>query len=224
MRNFFFTSFLLPLIAIFFIAVAPIGCTKKLTKTFVAYENDFERQGQATVVIYDYYGLVTTSRIFDFNGSKVLGPFNNNAVNFTTKNIPDHNVLEISFDLYIHDSWQGNLKASNGVPDLFVIKYDENPKFVTTFSNHSLYKQAYPQWYSAADNPTYANALEIKLPGRCLWKDSAQGTSFYKIVESFGHNTDSFKLTLSDALQPFGAICDKSWSIDHLKITAFKYY
>jgi len=224
MKNFFLTSFFLSLLAIFFVAIASIGCTKKLTKTFVVYENDFEVQGQATVKINDFNGLVTTSKIFDFNGSKVLGPFNNTEANFTAKNIPDHNVLEISFDLYIHDSWQGNLKASNDVPDLFIIKYDENPKLITTFSNHSLYKQAYPQWYSAADNPTYANAIEIKLPGRCLWKDSTQGTSLYKIVESFGHNKDSFNLSLSDALQPLGAICEKSWSVDQVKITAFKYY
>jgi hypothetical protein len=224
MRKFIFSPSFLYLLPILMMLVVLNGCTKKLTKTDVVYENDFERLGQQTVKIFDFYGPVTTSKIFDFNGSKVLGPFNNNAAIFKTKKIPDHNVLEISFDLYIHDGWQGNTKASNGVPDLFVMKYDGNTRFLTTFANQLASKQSYPQWYPAADNPTYSNAIDIKLPGRCAWKDSTNGTSLYKIVQSFGHASDTFELSLSDALQPFAAICEKSWSIDDLKITAYKYF
>ena len=167
MRKFIFSPSFLYLLPILMMLGVLNGCTKKLTKTDVVYENDFERLGQQTVKIFDFYGPVTTSKIFDFNGSKVLGPFNNNAAIFKTKKIPDHNVLEISFDLYIHDGWQGNTKASNGVPDLFVMKYDGNTRFLTTFANQLASKQSYPQWYPAADNPTYSNAIDIKLPGRC---------------------------------------------------------
>jgi len=46
----------------------------------------------------------------------------------------------------------------------------------------------------------------------------------YKIVQQFAHSNKSFQLSLSDALQPFNAECEKSWSIDNIKITAFKYY
>ena len=224
MRRFFFGSYLLYLLPIFIVVTTFIGCTKKLTKSFIVYENDFEREGQKTVSIYDINGLVNTSKIFDFNGSKVLGPFNNNATKFSIKNIPEHNVLEVAYDLYIHDNWQGNTKASNGIPDLFVVNYDGNLKFLTTFSNHTPYLQGYPDWYPAGNNPTYGNAIQINLPGRCLWKDSAQGTSLYRIVQSFGHDQPSFELSLSDALQPFAAICEKSWSIDELTITVYKYF
>ncbi len=224
MRCFFFRSPLFRMLSIFIAATLFIGCTKKLTKSFILYENNFEQEGQKTVSIYDNTGLITTSKIFDFNGSKVLGPFNNNAAIVSIKNIPEHNVLEVAYDLYIHDNWQGNTKASNGIPDLFVVNYDGNLKFLTTFSNHTPYLQGYPDWYPAGNNPTHGNAIQINLPGRCLWKDSAQGTSLYRIVQSFGHDQPSFELSLSDALQPFAAICEKSWSIDELTITVYKYF
>ena len=79
MRKFIFSPSFLYLLPILMMLVVLNGCTKKLTKTDVVYENDFERLGQQTVKIFDFYGPVTTSKIFDFNGSKVLGPFNNNA-------------------------------------------------------------------------------------------------------------------------------------------------
>jgi hypothetical protein len=213
---------------IFFILIASIicvtSCTKNLTETYVVYENNFEVNQNRFNRVFDIYGVDITNKTFDFNGSKVLGPFNSTGVAFKIKNIPDHNVLEVAYDFYVHDNWVGNVQGAFGIPDLFVVRHDNNPTFMTTFSNHSPLKQAYPQWYTAGENPTFANALNIKLPGRCLWKDSARGSSMYRIVESFGHNQPNFELSLSDALQPYGAICEKSWSIDELKITAHKYF
>ena len=90
MRKFIFSPSFLYLLPILMMLVVLNGCTKKLTKTDVVYENDFERLGQVSVKIFDIYGPVITSKIFDFNSSKVLGPFNNNAAIFKAKNIPDH--------------------------------------------------------------------------------------------------------------------------------------
>lgn len=199
------------------------SCTKNLTKKYVVYENDFNRSSTKSIVTFNFFGA-SADKIFFFNGSKVLGPFNNAGADFNLSNIPEHNVLEISFDLYTHDNWEGNKPTQSGVPDLFVIRYDGNPSFITTFSNHQQYKQSYPDWFPNGSNPSFGNAIQTNLPGRCLWKDKKGGTSLYKIVQQFPHTNAYFQLSLSDALQPFNAECEKSWSVDNIKISAYKYY
>jgi hypothetical protein len=199
------------------------SCTKKLTKATVVYDNDFERDGQSRVSIFDSTGW-DPGKIFHFNNSTVLGPINNGIVFIDVKSMPEHNVLEVAYDLYIHDNWEGNKPTTNGVPDLFVVRYDGVAKLMTTFSNNPLYKQAYPDWYTQANNPPLANSLDINLPGRCALLKSAHGSSYYRMVQSFAHTNTDFQLSLSDALQPRGSSCEKSWSVDNVLITAYKYY
>ena len=96
--------------------IASIGflcqsCTKNLTVTNIVYQNDFNRSSTKNIVTFDYYGA-TKDKIFNFNGSKVLGPFNNAGADFNIDSIPSHNVLEISFDLYTHDNWEGDRKST----------------------------------------------------------------------------------------------------------------
>jgi hypothetical protein len=205
------------------VGVIGLGCTKKLTETYVVYDNTFEKDGQSTVTVFDYTGILYTNKIFTFNNSKVLGPFNNGGVQIDVKGIPEHNVLEVAYDLYIHDNWEGNKPTTSGVPDLFVVRYDGNPKFMTTFSNNPAYKQSYPEWFPAGNNPTKANALNVNLPGRCAPVSNTSGTSYYRMVESFAHTNATFQVNLSDALQPRGSECEKSWSIDNVVVTAYKY-
>jgi hypothetical protein len=211
------------LLCLLFLVVIFSSCTKNLTELNVVYQNDFNRSSLNNIITFDYYGS-TKDKIFYFNGSKVLGPFNNAGADFNIEDIPDHNVLEVSFDFFAHDNWEGNKPTQNGIPDLFVMKYDKNPKFLTTFSGNIQYKQSFPEWFPQGSNPAMGNAIRTDLPGRCAWKDRKNGTVMYKIVQQFTHSNKSFQLSLSDALQPFNSECEKSWSIDNIKITAFKYY
>ncbi len=199
------------------------SCTKNLTELNVVYQNDFNTSILKNIVTFDYYGA-TKDKLFFFNGSKVLGPFNNAGADFNIDTIPEHNILEISFDLYTHDNWEGNKPTQNGIPDLFVVKYDGNPRLLTSFSSNVQYKQSFPDWFPQGSNPALGNSIRSDLPGRCSRKDWTNGTVMYKIVRQFPHTNKTFQLTLSDALQPFNSECEKSWSIDNLKITAFTYY
>ncbi len=189
----------------------------------VVYNNSFEIDGQSSVMVFDYSGVLQVNKIYTFNNTKVLGPFNNGGFQIDVKGIPDHNVLELAYDLFIHDNWEGNKPTTSGVPDLFIVKYDGTPKFMTSFSNNASYKQAYPEWYPAGNNPTKANALNINLPGKCAQASNANGTSYYRMVQSFAHTNSIFQLNVSDALQPRGSECEKSWSIDNVVVTAYKY-
>ncbi|NBO48711.1 MAG: hypothetical protein EBU80_03120 [Chitinophagia bacterium] len=88
------------------------SCTKNLTELNVVYQNDFNRSSLKNIVTFDYYGA-TKNKLFFFNGSKVLGPFNNAGADFNIDTIPEHNILEVSFDLYTHDNWEGNISTSS---------------------------------------------------------------------------------------------------------------
>ncbi|MBM3456345.1 MAG: hypothetical protein FJX80_14615 [Bacteroidetes bacterium] len=208
---------------VLFISFGLLSCTKNLTQLNIVYQNDFNKSSIKNIVTFDYYGA-TKDKFFYFNGSMVLGPFNNAGADFNISDIPEHNILEVSFDLYTHDNWEGNKPTQFGIPDLFVMKYDGNPKFLTSFSSNTQYKQSYPEWFPQGSNPALGNTIQNDLPGRCAWKDRKNGTAMYKIVKQFPHTNKTFQLTLSDALQPFQSECEKSWSIDNLKITALTYY
>ena len=80
-----------------------------------------------------------------FNNTKVLGDFNNDGFILHLEDIGDHDYVFVSFDLYIHGSWDGNFNGSseqNRVPDKWIMEskpemslYNDpdNYKYVTTY-------------------------------------------------------------------------------------------
>jgi hypothetical protein len=211
-------------IALLSIAIAVTAvytaCIKDVTSTKTVYFNDFENDSLHNIILYNASGLEKKRRTELFNGSKVLGRFNNNAVILTLDSLPEHSLLNISFDLYIHDHWEGDhLMAGTTIPDAWQVLIDDHPILVTTFSNGP-YKQSYPDWYpSAVPNPARGDAADTTLPGACSLKGIKNGTSHYTFSQNIAHNGHSFKMDCRDALQPFDSICLKSWSIDNLRIS-----
>jgi len=211
-------------ILVFGLILVNFSCTKNLTFEKVVFFTNFEKGLPTNLTINNIYGQINDDKIFYFNRSKVLGPLNNNSINIEIDSIPEHNILEVNFDLYIHDNWQGNKIANNGIPDLFAIKINDDPKLFTTFSNDASYTQAFPEWYPNGSNPIKSNSINLDLPGLCYSKNNKEGTTFYSIKRTFKNDDKEIVLSLSDALQPFNSLCEKSWSIDNIKIVAFKYY
>lgn len=207
-----------------FLLLLNLSCTKNLTFQKIIFFSNIERGVPLNLTINNIFGQVNETKVFYFNKSKVIGPLNNNSIVIKIDSIPEHNILEINFDLYIHDNWQGNKTASNGIPDLFAIKVNDDPKYFTTFSNDASYTQAFPDWYPNGKNPIKSNSINLDLPGLCYSKNNIQGTTFYSIKRTIQNKDDKIILSLSDALQPFNSQCEKSWSIDNIKIVAFKYY
>jgi hypothetical protein len=199
-------------------------CTKNLTFSKTIFISNFENEKPSNLTINNIYGQLKDSKIFYFNRSKVIGPLNNNSINVYIDSLPDHNILEINFDLYIHDNWQGNKINSNGMPDLFAIKVNDEPKFFTTFSNDASYNQSFPEWFPNGQNPIKSNSLDIALPGLCYSRNNKNGTTMYSIKKSFPNTDKSVVVSISDALQPYNSSCEKSWSIDNIKIVAFRYF
>ena len=55
------------------------------------------------------------AQLMTFNNTNVLGNYNNDGFTLNLNNIGPHDLIYISFDLYIHDSWDGNF--NNFDPD-----------------------------------------------------------------------------------------------------------
>ena len=204
------------------------GCTKDLTLKYLVYSNDFENGQLNYIVLYDLAGPIPAATALtkteDFNGSKVLGRFNNNTVAVNLSNMPTHNAVQIEFDLYIHDKWDGNVIGPSGKPDIWQFTADNTPYIIATFSNTNNITQSYPNFYGVSNpSPAKANSILQNLSGVCSLKAIEGGTSMYHIVKTVAHSGPYFGFTCNDALQPVNSLCTKSWSIDNIYVTAIKY-
>jgi len=199
------------------------SCFKNLTVQNLVYFNDFETGQYNGIELSRFYLSTDTPKVFVFNGSKVLGGFNNGAFSVSLGHLPEHNAINVEFDLYIHGPWQGDYLGTSNIPDLWKILIDDKNVLLTTFSNTS-YKQSYPSYYlSGPEYPARGDAYITAIPGRCSTANQPDGSSWYKFVTTIPHTQDSTTIYCADALQPYNSGCIKSWSIDNLKITAIKY-
>lgn len=214
-RSHFIKAFLL----CFLVVLSFSSCFKNVTKLTVVYENNFETYNLKTIEVSGWlngsFGAVNDIRIMDYNGNKVLGRFNDNLVSLTLPNLPEHNAISIEFDLYIHDTWKN---------DLWKMSYDGVDQLLTGFSNDSTVQQSYPNWLGNGSSLSAAgaDAFTSNLPGACRLINSPHGTSMYKMVRTFLHSNSSLQFSCSDAGNYFNLPCDRSWSMDNLKITAIK--
>jgi hypothetical protein len=198
------------------------SCKSKVTNEAVVYTNDFESN--------DLSGI-SNGVISQYNGSAVLGQYNvnENAGNFSLSlsKLPKHDIITISFDLYIHDSWDGNKTDPNG-PDIWQMLVDGKTYINTTFSNQECIPgnfcspQSYPLNYPNSNSNPKGAAYRTDLPGVCA-TPGANGTTEYKITKTFSHTSGTVvlqcidKLVQKDSSTP---MCDESWSVDNIKIKA----
>ncbi len=196
------------------------SCFKNITERNIVYFNDFENQKKDSINVYGAAGLVDSLKITQFNNSSVLGRFNGNFVVFEMRNLPIHNVLKIEFDLLIHDDWRGNFVAPGATyPGFYQVQLDNNTIYLTTFSNGA-YDQSFPNNYQTniINNKAFSNAWAV-FPGVCSKVDQKNGTSLYKIEYITSHS-GPIRLTFNDIANTNTSFCQKSWSLDNLKLTA----
>ncbi len=195
------------------------SCKNQVKSEVEVYNNDFETNNLANI---------TNGVINQFNGTAVLGTYNNGNFILKLDNLPKHDLVTISFDLYIHDTWDGNKPPPDG-PDLWQMLVDGNTYINATFSNDPCLAgtfcspQSYPFNYPNNYNNPKTGAYRIDLPGFCLWKSNPNGTTQYKIVKTFTHTNGTLVLQCLDKLVQTNTAdpkCDESWSVDNINIKA----
>jgi hypothetical protein len=202
------------------------------------YDNDFEKNNLENI---DGGGIEV------FNGSKVLGYFNNDGFTIHLEEPGSHDYVFVSFDLYIHGTWDGNFNGfqSNDKADKWIMEYKpgmdlfKDPsfdKFITTFSNSPCFtnyclRQSYPNNYPFENNPK-TGAFTSDLPKTCKESFFGGKTTLYKIEKSFKTSSGAIVIRFYDELYQPNAIdkdglsqqkCDESWSLDNLKIRVIEY-
>jgi len=204
---------------LFLATVFLLSCFKNLTHSNIIYINNFEDSNISHLYVSGFnngiFGPVSDTRISNFNGTRVLGKLNSSLVSLYQGKLPSHEVLRVEFDLYLHDKWKN---------DLWKLVIDGSDQLLTGFSNDSTVQQAYPNWLGNGSpmGPAGRDAANINLPGACSLSGSSRGTSLYRIIRTIPHSGEVVRITCSDAGNFFNDTCQRSWSIDNLKVSVFK--
>ena len=210
----------------------------EMVRDELVYQNDFE-----SGILKDIDG----GGISFYNDTNVIGDFNNDGFILHLENIGDHDYIFVSFDLYIHGSWDGNSNGfdKNDKADKWIIEINpgmdlmndySQGEFVTTFSNSPCWdnyclRQSYPEPFPFENNPT-KGSFKTKLIRKCTNSFFGGPTSQYKIEKIFKNSGKGVLIKFYDELYQPNAIdkdgipqskCDESWSLDNLKVRAIKY-
>lgn len=197
------------------------SCAKDTKSDAVVYSNTFESGDLAGI---------TTGTISSFNNTKVLGLYNNGGFDLTLKDLPDHDMVVISFDLYIHDSWDGNRTGEGNIdgPDIWQLNVDGRSYINATFSNDDCTPgnlcppQSYPADYPNNYNNPKTGASKTFLPGVCSRLTSTTGSTLYKISKRISHSNKTLQIQCLDHLSQKDAAdpkCDESWSVDNIVVS-----
>lgn len=202
------------------LALALSGCRKALQDEKFVYQNNFEKNELSKTE-----GVI----IHTYKGNKMAGNYNKSGFKVALEGLEKHDYIKISFDLYIHDFWDGNNTGNKEVatgPDIWSMIVDGKYIINTTFSNtvcNVIYclQQSYPKNYPWQNDPGTGEANVI-LPGMC----AAGGISkLYRIERLIKHDKSRAFIAFEDLLQQSNVPdekCDESWSLDNLEISILK--
>ena len=206
----------LPLIIALTIII--FSCKQQVRDETIVYNNNFENNNLSGI---------TNGVLNQYNNTTVLGQYNNGNFSVLVNNLPKHDLITVTLDLYVHDSWDGDKQFPDG-PDIWELQADGNTYISATFSNDSCAggfcsPQSYPFNYPSNYNNPKTGAYRTDLPGVCHFLGNPNGTTQYKIEKTFKHSSASLVLKCLDKLvQPNSPDpkCDESWSVDNISIKA----
>jgi len=190
------------------------SCAKGPQEVIELYKNDFEKLDLTSIL---------GGKISKYNQSNVLGMYNNDGFVLELEDLPMHDLVVITFDLYIHDTWDGNDRNVGG-PDIWNLKMDGKFIIKTTFSNCNsglCIPQSYPLNYQNNINMPKKGAYKTDLPGVCHFGGLPGLTTLYKIEKTIAHKNKNLLFHIYDELVQVNTsnpVCDESWSLDNIKI------
>lgn len=195
-----------------------ITCTNATTVlnpavSTIAYSNNFSSSIGSN---WTFPAIVPANvpAIQAYNGDAVLGYLSNQQAILNLTNLPTHDQITVEFDLYIHDTWDGNSTVSG--PDMFKVMLDNNAVLNTTFSNETWNSttQSFPNDFSAS-NPSFTGSLTRTLPTACNFGGGSLSAK-YHITKTIPHNANTLEMILEAS--GLENVCNESWSIDNVVV------
>lgn len=195
------------------------GCAQ--AQPLHVYSNDFETghiDGWTTDVTNPKWQQPVEISTTPDGVQRFLGEFGNQSVHLALNNLPAHDSITISFDLFILRSWDGNTD-----PDLWLFSVDDSLMMRTTFSNVT-YPQAFPGTYPNTRADARMGAVANNSLG-FIWSEPNVYTgpldSYYRLSFSLPHTaallTLDFAAQLKDA-RP--VMSNESWALDNVSVQA----
>jgi hypothetical protein len=174
------------------------------------YQNDFETAVGPGWTFTGGAPLISTSP----NGRRFLGEdptrgFGQGTATLSLTGLPTHSSVQVSFQLYIINTWDGSSGAFNNGPDFFRFGVTgSSPALDTTFSNQPGGEQSFP----VENSPAKAGSTEsntLGYPG---------GEAVYTLVFTLPHSASTLSLDFAGAENQ--GIGDESWGLDNVTVVA----
>ena len=148
----------------------------------------------------------------DINGHN-LG-FADDTVTLSLTNLAPHSWVEITFDLYVINSWDG-ISASG--PDYFTLAVQDRPVLLhTTFAN-TVVSQSYPADVGSGSYPSRTGALEVNSLG-FDWLNLF-GDTVYRITRRVQSSASSIQFQFIGGVnEPDGR--NETWGLDNVFVSA----
>jgi hypothetical protein len=136
------------------------------------------------------------------------------TIRLTQTNLPPHSALNVSFDLYVLKSWDGNSPRYG--PDRWSLSVAGGPVLLaTTFSNnHKVSTEGSDQDYPRPQSPPRTGASVTNTLGCKFF-----GDSIYRLEFTFAHHGSRLTLNFNSSLFEGKGIADESWGLDNVRIT-----
>ncbi len=156
------------------------------------------------------------------SGRGFLGEFGNEIACLDLADLPGHNQVTVSFDLYIIRSWNGASglpgyedQVETYQPDRWQFAVDGQKLLETTFSNVVLNYQSYPGSYPDERHmPWQTGAAEVNSLG---YKDRGLPMdAVYRLAFTFPHTGDTLHLDFT--AMGLQELINESWGLDNVSV------
>lgn len=154
----------------------------------------------------------TTTSTTPLGNRTFLGEFVNDTVSLVLTGLPAHEMVTVSFDLYIIQSWDGN-NLDFG-PDIWEANVTDGPTLIrTTFSMFG--PQAFPDEFPDGSNSARSGAVENNTLGFTF--DGLGSDSVYRMKFTIPHSGGSLQFNfLASGLEDFAG--NESWGLDNVSV------
>jgi len=188
--------------------------------------------GMVAVYSNGFEGLVgsewskTTTSATPIGARGSLGEFGRETVTLTLSNLPSHDSITVSYDLFVIRSWDGNngggLTPPFG-PDVWSLGLGGGPElFTTSFGNFGapINVQSFPDSYPDGNHPHRTGASEVNTLGY-VYANAWPMDTVYELTSTFGHTANHLELLFTAVLrESMEDVRDnESWGLDNVQVS-----